>query len=271
MPLHPVNLAQKYPATLSTIGPAREEWGDAILEFVHDFWKNQYLFDVGFPRLKFEVSNDGYPHFHLALMFAVPSHNKAPKYAMFARRMKNFLRAYQADKRSLGYDPKTELSFRMYAVPVVETHNAKVLRGAALMHHYLDTPTKEKSTDGKDFTIELDGFNVAQYLAERNLWVKAMQSELDTFGHIVRDHVFIPPPTRPVNWHSLSYGRDAQEHIDELTAHLNEINTWVCKFLKLKLPDEFLPLTQRLVECRPSMKFLLERHAVWQKISSKKS
>ena len=52
------------------------------------------------------------------------------------------MRKYKDDKPT-GYAKEKEFSFRMFAVPTTQTLNAKVLRGAALINHYLENPTKQ--------------------------------------------------------------------------------------------------------------------------------
>ena len=68
MPLQPIVITQKYTSVFGTIGPCVESWGDEIFRYVQEYWK-QCSSQDGFPRLKFEMSNEGYPHFHIGLMF----------------------------------------------------------------------------------------------------------------------------------------------------------------------------------------------------------
>lgn len=160
MGLPSVNLLNPYPCTLSTLGPAKEEWGPDIIEWITKYWQKRAITKTD-PRLKFETSNDGYTHFHLALYF-----EKRQKYAMFTKDLQKYMRKYKNDKPP-GYDKNKEFSFRMYAVPTVETHNAKVLRGSDLINAYLENPTKEKSTEGGNFIMEIDGFNGLQHIKDK--------------------------------------------------------------------------------------------------------
>lgn len=161
MPLPPINLEQKYASVFGTVGPVREEWGDAILQFVHRFWKDRAIYSSALPpRLKFEVGNDGYPHFHIGLMF-----QERQRYGMFVKKLQTFMSSYKKDKPN-GYVKSKEFSIRLFAVPCTETVNQRILRGADLVNHYLDNPTKEKSTDGQNYQIELEGFNLPKFLEE---------------------------------------------------------------------------------------------------------
>jgi hypothetical protein len=161
MPLKAINLEQKYPCVLGTIGPAKEEWGSAILEFVDAFWKGQAIYSSSLPpRLKFETSNEGYPHFHIGLMF-----QDRQKFRMFVKKLQTFMSRYKKDKPH-GYDKAKEFSIRLFAVPCSETVNQKILRGPDLINHYLDNPTKEKSIEGGNYEIELEGFNISKFIEE---------------------------------------------------------------------------------------------------------
>ena len=156
MPLHPISLKQGYVCVFGTLGPVKEEWGDDILQFIDHFWKNKAIMAMA-PRLKFEVSDDKqYPHFHLGLMFI-----DRQKYAMFIRAVQKFMSGKYKNEKPSGYSKEKGFSFRLFAVPYNEDVRGIRLTGKKLIDHYLDEPTKEKSTDGKNYTIELTGFNVA--------------------------------------------------------------------------------------------------------------
>lgn len=161
MPLKAINLTTPYPCILGTIGPAKEEWGEVILQFVNDYWKDKAVYHHTMPpRIKFEVSDDkSYPHFHIGLMFT-----ERQKYAMFVRKLQQFMKQFAKDKPK-GYDQDKEFSIRLFAVPCTEQVNQNILRGADLINHYLDNPTKEKSTDGKNFQVELTGFNISRFIS----------------------------------------------------------------------------------------------------------
>lgn len=154
-------MAQPYPCVFGTIGPAREEWGDAIMQFTHKFWQAKAVYEWA-PILKFETGNDGYPHFHIALAFSIRQ-----SMGLYWKGMRKFLSVEYANDKPKHYNPETGYSFRLFAVPTTgQQFNTKVLRGRKLVEHYLDEPTKEKSTDGKHYTLELEGFNAYKHIEE---------------------------------------------------------------------------------------------------------
>lgn len=159
MPLHAISLELKYAFVFGTIGPVKEEWGDAITQYIDSFWKGRAV--LSYNRLKFEVSNTGYPHFHLALQFT-----DRQRYGMFVRHLQNFLGKQFKHDKPAGYGREKQFSVRLFNVPCTEVVNGKQLRGVALVDHYLDNPTKEKSTDGQNYSIEFDGLNVAEEIRD---------------------------------------------------------------------------------------------------------
>lgn len=161
--LQPVAYRGKYPCLFGTLSPMREEWGEAILNWiVHHFRDVQphiYHPDLPSPRLKFEISNKTMcPHFHLGLYFTEPI-----KVDGFINRMQKYLARYKHDKPA-PYNKELNFSFRLFIVPFLESINGKVLRGATLINTYLDNPTKLKSTDGVNFSVQLDNFNVGAHI-----------------------------------------------------------------------------------------------------------
>lgn len=161
MPLKAITMTNKYSCVFGTIGPVKEEWGPDVLTWVNAFWAQRAVYASDYPaRLKFETSNEGYPHFHIGVML-----QERTKFNMFVTRLQKFLVQYKKDKPN-GYDKNKEFSVRLFAVPTVETHNRRVLRGKALIDHYLDEPTKEKSVDGGNWQIEVEGFNAARHIEQ---------------------------------------------------------------------------------------------------------
>lgn len=157
--LLPINLSYKYSCVFGTIGPVKEQWGPDILAFITQYWEGIAIPHPDMPfRLKFETSNEGYTHFHLALMFT-----ERVKFSLFIRRLQKYMSRYKNDKPP-PYSKDKEFSIRLFQVPCKDTINGNTLRGPALINHYLDNPTKEKSTDGENFVVELDGFNVGHYI-----------------------------------------------------------------------------------------------------------
>lgn len=160
---------QKTPMWFSTFSPALEEWGPTILEYVTQYFaKLGYLRLVGFPIVKYEISDDkGLPHFHIADGYL--DRHKLHKF------IKDFARWANStfDKRLTNHgDMEKGFSFKVFKVPFRQTINANVLRGKALIDHYLTSPTKLKSTDGANYTLELTGWSIATYLA-------AQKAEID--------------------------------------------------------------------------------------------
>jgi len=151
MPLLPINLVNKYATVFGTLGPVREEWGDDILAFIHQFWKGRAL--VNYCRLKFEKGQDGYPHMHLALMLA-----ERTTMRMFIKQVQKYMHKYQSDKPS-GYQNDKQFSFRLFAVPCKEGEKS----GKRLMDSYLDEPVKQKDIGGGNFIIEHE-FDVGSYI-----------------------------------------------------------------------------------------------------------
>ena len=155
MPLYAIKPTKSYRIVFGTIGPVEEEWGQDILEFTDQYWRSRgSIYDPAFPpRLKFELSNDGYPHFHIGLAFQVKT--GVVKYA-------TAIRKYLAKRpKPARYSKEKGYSCRLFAVPAKSPDHDTGLYGTALINKYLDSPTKEKSTEGKNFTINLDsnGFN----------------------------------------------------------------------------------------------------------------
>lgn len=157
MPLQAINLAYKYQSVFGTIGPVKEEWGEVTLQWIDQYWRKEGAGYQTMPRLKYEVGNDGYQHFHIALYF-----QERQRFGMFVKRLQQWLgKMYKADLKR-----EKEFSVRLFALPIKEDVNGVTLKGEALVNHYLDNPTKMKSTDGNNYTIELTGFNVHEYLKE---------------------------------------------------------------------------------------------------------
>lgn len=169
MPLQAINIDNKYDTIFGTIGPVRQEWGQAITDWIEAWWKGRDL--LKYFRLKYEVSNTGYPHFHVGIQFTARQ-----KFRMFIRELQKFLLQYK-DNKPTGYASRSEIGFsvRLFAVPCKEQHGTRVLRGTALIDKYLDDPTKEKRTDGGNFVIEHEGYNVTADIAD---WHKAARDAL---------------------------------------------------------------------------------------------
>jgi len=149
---------------LATFSPVLEEWGPTVLEFIVDYFdKLGYLRHPGFPIVKFEIADDsGLPHFHIA-----DGYLDRKKLHMFIKRFSVWInRTFDKQATKHGAMDKG-FSFRVFKVPYRETHNANVLRGKQLIDHYLYSPTKLKSTDGANYTLELTGWSVSTYLAAR--------------------------------------------------------------------------------------------------------
>ena len=157
MPLQALNLANKYTTVFGTIGPVKEEWGEVTLHWVDEYWRKEGAAYQTMPRIKFETSNEGYQHFHIALYF-----QERQRFGMFVKRLQKWMSVTY--KKEMGRDK--EFSIRLFQVPITEDINGKALRGEALINHYLDNPTKMKPTEGGNYTIELTGFNVHEYLKE---------------------------------------------------------------------------------------------------------
>lgn len=129
------------------------------MQFINAYWSKKAPYAMP-ARLKFETSNEGYPHFHLGLMFV-----ERQKYAMFIKHVQRFLWSNYKDDKPTGYSREKQYSFRLFAVPNVSDVNGKRLTGKALIDKYLDEPTKEKRTDGGNWVVDFEGFNAAEYLA----------------------------------------------------------------------------------------------------------
>lgn len=159
MGLPPINLAQPYPAIFASLGPVKPDWLPDILNFIHEYWTGRAIYHPDMPpRIKFETSNLGYPHCHVAIMWTSRQY-----LAIFNRRVQKYMQRYKHVKPA-GYSKELDFSFRMYQVPITELIGNRSLRGAALVNHYLDNPTKCKSTDGVNHTIELTDFNAGAYI-----------------------------------------------------------------------------------------------------------
>lgn len=200
MPLQAINLDNKYSSVFGTIGPAREEWGDGILTHINAYWQSFATYKADFlPRLKFETSNEGYPHFHIALMF-----QERTKYREFIKSLQKYMSQFKKDKPT-GYDKTKEFSIRLFSVPIKESVNSKVLRGADLINHYLDNPTKEKSTDGNNFTLELEGFNAYACIeaVKDELEQAAMRAWLKKYHKLKSQGVDLPPLLSHVAIHNM--------------------------------------------------------------------
>lgn len=152
----------KHPCTLTTIGPAKEEWGQEIVQVVHDFWTSKgVVWDMA-PRVKFETSADGYPHFHLGER---STRRKPTGVVGMLNLLKKHMLKYKDDKPP-GYDPEKGYSIAIYQVPISETISSKVLRGSALINAYLDHPTKEKPTEGGNFVMEIADYDPDAHVRE---------------------------------------------------------------------------------------------------------
>ena len=229
MPLKAINPESKYSCTFSTLGPVKEEWAPDILEWVRLYWV-KVVSEPGMPRLKFETSNTGYPHFHLGMMFV-----DRQKYRMFIKELQKYMRRYKDDKPT-NYKKEKDFSFRMFAVPVVETHNAKVLRGAALIHHYLDNPTKEKSTEGGNFEVEIEGFNAVAFIRDKQVIAQAFYDAAICCEHMTKRH-------------DVAYGEMLLKMNSDKMEYLKKYQA-----SKLALP----PITKLILENRPNIHSLAE-------------
>lgn len=177
MPLFPVtDWDQRQKCVFATIGPVLEEWGPAIIAWINAYWHGKHPFSAP-PRLKYEVSNDGYCHFHLGLPFA----DRGTTIGMFNKRLARYLNTTYT-KPKWG-DPTKGFSVRFFRVP----HSEAGLHGVQIIDKYLDHPTKFKSTEGGNFVLELDGFNAHEFLSHHPeaipYWRKYSNSKLD-----------LPPP-----------------------------------------------------------------------------
>lgn len=153
MPLAAIDIAEKYKVVFGTIGPAEEEWGEDLLSWIGDYWTGKAIVDPDMPiRLKFETSNDGYKHFHLAMMFT-----ERVRFGMFVKALQKYMRKFKNGRHK-------DYSIRLFMVPYKESHNDNVLRGPALVRHYLENPTKEKDTGGGNFVVDIEGFNTGAYV-----------------------------------------------------------------------------------------------------------
>lgn len=168
----PSKLHLRHPAVLVTIGPARDHWGPDLLAYILAFWLGKAL--ISLCRLKFETSNDGYMHFHLALMAVM--NGRGPPMTKFDRALHKYMDKLRPFKPA-GYDKAKHFSIAFYKVPITETLNTRILRGADLVNHYLDNPTKVKSTEGGNYQLVLEGFNTAYYLTEERRLAKLAESE----------------------------------------------------------------------------------------------
>ena len=224
MGLHEITWSNKYPAVFCTLGPVKEEWGDAVMAFTHQYWRTVWAYDPAYtPRLKFEISNTGYPHFHLALMFACPTPDKRPKFRMFWKKMRAMLSTtYGNHAKPPGYSHEKGYSFRLFAVPCTQHVNSKILHGGALMDHYLDEPTKEKSIDGQNFTIELDGFNAYDHIAQSDPEVREAKNKwFLKYNRLLAKGVDLPP-------------LDMLNTIPHGCSHDHMINSWATSTLNPK-------------------------------------
>ena len=159
MPLPDMPMKHDRQCLFATIGPAREEWGEDIHAFVVAFWTRRVHFHHTMqPRLKFEVGDKkGYNHFHLGVYLARPT-----KWQSFLNALKKHMRKYQNEKPP-GYNRSKGFSICFFAVPCSQTINSRILRGADLINHYLDNPTKQKCTDGGNWQLHLAGFSVSHF------------------------------------------------------------------------------------------------------------
>jgi len=165
---------QKTPMWFSTFSPALEEWGPTILEYVTDYFtKLGYLRLVGFPIVKYEISDDkGLPHFHIADGYL--DRHKLHKFIKEFARWAN--RTFDKHLTKHG-DMSKGFSFRVFKVPHRQTINSNVLRGKALIDHYLTSPTKVKSTEGANYTLELTDWSVTTYLADEKARLDEMPDD----------------------------------------------------------------------------------------------
>lgn len=177
----------KYTCTLSTIGPVREEWGPEILDWIIAFFHKFGVVWEFKPRLKFETSDTGYPHFHLGERSV-----NLKTYGGFISQLQKYMRKFK-DVKPTGYAHDKDFSIRVFRVPIVETHNSKVLRGKDLIQHYLDSPTKEKSTEGGSWTMEIPGFDPEGFISAFGAEAQArMNKYLSKYRRYAATHDVIP-------------------------------------------------------------------------------
>lgn len=234
LPVDPSNPNDKPSAVLATIIPAREEWGDEILAFIKAFWAGKAIHAPGFPLVKFETSLTEAPHFHYADVWLDGRHHQG----RFIRAMKKFLLKYKDDK-PVGpddrYDNGKQISFRVYRVPTKESINQNVLRGGDLVRHYLYNPTKEKSTDGKSFTLDLLSFDLGKYLEDSRHEAELLDSrDLQSSGYWMQSHQnrlkYVKKYVKYAATHSLppldNFVIDNQPNIEKLSIKYSQRIFW---------------------------------------------
>lgn len=216
----------KYYSCMTTIGPVKEEWAGDLLKWVMAFWQKSGVVWEAPPRLKFEISDDKkYPHFHLG----EKSVRRKP-YAAFVNQLQVYMKKYKDEKPS-GYDKKVGFSITPFIVPCSEktASSAKVLRGMALIDHYLDNPTKEKDTGGGNYVLEVVGFNAAEYIANE-------RAEIAQLGD-----------PEIVDKHTREYIKLRLEMVQRMTQ-------WLSKYYKSSASSELVPLSKLLLESQPPLK-----------------
>lgn len=223
MPLTAISPENKYDTVFGTIGPAKQEWGQAIADWIEAWWKGRDL--VKYFRVKFEVSNTGYPHFHLGMQFAARN-----KFRMFIRDLQKYLVTQYKDDKPVGYAREKQFSVRLFAVPVKEVHGTRILRGTALIDKYLDDPTKEKDTGGGNFVVEHEGYNVALDIAE---WHKAARNAMPVH------------PTAPMAYIGREYADRVQATADRITAYVKKYQA--AQKRGVKLPE----ITRMIAQNQP--------------------
>lgn len=211
MPLQAITLDNKYDTVFGTVGPAKQDWGQDIAEYIEGWWKGRDI--VKYHRIKFETSNTGYPHFHFGLQLA--SRNK---FRMFVRQLQDFLCKKYKDDKPTGYARDKQFSVRVFAVPCKEVHGSNVVRGTALIDKYLDDPTKEKDTGGGNFVIEHDGYNAALDIAQ---WHKAARDAQPVYS------------TAPMAYIAREYADRVQGTADRITAYVKKYQAAQKRGIKL--------------------------------------
>lgn len=145
MPLLPINITQRYRAVFGTIGPVEETWLPSVLSHIDSYCREHFTYDCQYPpKLKFEIGDTGYPHFHLGMFF-----KDREKYGMFIKRLQQYLLTLSRRPDGKAY------SVRLFAVPLKQNTKCGTLVGPALVEHYLHYPTKIKSTDGVHDQVDL--------------------------------------------------------------------------------------------------------------------
>jgi len=215
----------KYHSGLTTIGPAREEWGEDLIKWIMAFWQKTGVVWEAAPRLKFEISDDKkYPHFHLG------EKSVAQKpYAAFVKQLQKYMSKYQKAKPP-GYAKDSKFSIRCYAVPCSQTtiRSSKVLRGMDLINHYLDVPTKEKDVGGGNFVLEVEGFNATEHIAICRLEAAKWEHNPDYQAVLLKN--------------------------------VQRMEQWLSKYYKTSASEELVPLSKLLLDSQPPLKQVTMAH-----------